>query len=336
MILSLIIPIYNVEPFIDQCLGSVYAQNWDETLFEVVSVNDGTLDHSMDIVQRYAEGHSNLHIVNQKNQGLSVARNMGLSHAKGEYVWFVDSDDWLTDDAFATVMAIVREHPDVDVFATILMMQYEKTGRAEVEYTPNPMVRSGRDYMFRNHNANRGACQRYIFKKAFLEKHDLKFMPGVYHEDGEFSNRMLYLADKLLIIPQPVYNYRIRTSGSIMSSRKMKMNDDLVKIFYSLKEFAEQYVKGNADYWPYRVKVFQCLAETVLFSRNEIFTKDFDSFYQRNKRLIKHEARAVLLHASEVSGSDVAYLLKFALCPKLETQLRQAVKRMLKRLKIYK
>ncbi len=198
------------------------------------------------------------------------------------------------------------------------------------------MVRSGRDYMFRNHNANRGACQRYIFRKSFLEQYDLKFMPGVYHEDGEFANRMLYLAEKLLIIPQPVYNYRIRTSGSIMSSRKMKMNDDLVKIFFSLKDFAELYVRGNDDYWPYRVKVFQCLSETVLFSRNDIFTKEFDAFYQQNKNLIKSEARVILLHASELSRKDVIYLLKFALCPKLETQIRQGVKRILMKLNLYK
>ncbi len=82
--LSLIIPIYNVEPFIAQCLDSIYSQHWDEEAFEVIAVNDGTPDRSMDIVQRYAEAHSNLHIVNQKNQGLSVARNTGLAHVNGE------------------------------------------------------------------------------------------------------------------------------------------------------------------------------------------------------------------------------------------------------------
>ncbi len=143
MKLSLIIPIYNVEPFIDQCLGSIYCQHWDEGQFEVVAVNDGTPDKSMDIVQRYAEEHSNLHIVNQTNQGLSVARNTGLSHACGEYVWFIDSDDWLTANALQVVNDAVKAHPNVEVFATVLMMQYEATGKAVVEYEPNPEVRTG-------------------------------------------------------------------------------------------------------------------------------------------------------------------------------------------------
>lgn len=329
MELSIIIPIYNVEPFISQCLDSIYNQHFSEDDFEVIAVNDGTPDNSMSIVERFAKQHKNLKIVNQKNQGLSVARNTGLDHAKGEYVWFVDSDDWLTKDALSVVLNAILRDSNIDVFATVLIMQYEKTGKTEIEYKPNYNVRSGRDYMFRNNNANRGACQRYIFKKSFLEKYGLKFMPGVYHEDGEFSNRMLYLAEKLIILPIPVYNYRIRTSGSIMSSRKMKMNYDLVKIYQGLCEFAEKYVRGNDDYWQYRLKIYECLADTIIFSRNEIFTKDFDEFYQKNKVLIKSEAKYLLRHSSAFTKHDMVYLIKFAFSPKLETQIKQGIKRLL-------
>ena len=137
------------------------------------------------------------------------------------------------------------------------------------------------------------------------------------------------ISDKLIIIPQPVYNYRIRTSGSIMSSRKMKMNDDLVKIFFTLRDFAEKYVKGNEDYWAYRGKIFGCLASIVFFSRNEIFSKEFDLFYQANKRIIKREARVLLAHFSQYSFKENLILLQFAVCPKLEIQLRQGIKRFL-------
>lgn len=335
MILSIIIPIYNVEQFIAQCIESIYSQHFPLERFEVIAVNDGTPDHSMDIVKRFAAKYSNLQIINQENKGLSVARNTGMQYAKGDYVWFVDSDDWLSGKSLSIVWQNILHYPQIDVFATVLMMQYEKNDKAKVEYVPNPKVKSGRDYMFRNNNANRGACQRYVFKKAFLEKYDLRFMPGVYHEDGEFSNRMLYLADKLMIIPQPVYNYRIRTSGSIMSSRKMKMNDDLVKIFFVLREFAEKYVRGNEDYWPYRGKIYECLTASVLFSRNEIFTREFDYFYQVNKHLIKKEARTLLLHFSHFSFKENITLLQFALFPKVPTQLRQGIKRLLLKLRLY-
>lgn len=334
--LSIIVPIYNVEPFIAQCLSSIYNQQLPDEEFEVIAVNDGTPDGSMDIVSQFARRYQNLKIVNQKNQGLSVARNTGFAHAKGEYVWFVDSDDWLTENSLNIVFDTIKQYPQIDVFATVLMMQHEKTGKAEIEYVPNLKVKSGRDYMFRNNNANWGACQRYIFKKAFLERYDLKFMPGVYHEDGEFSNRMLYLADSLRIIATPVYNYRIRKSGSIMSSRKMKMNYDLVKIYMVLSDFAECYVKGNDDYWAFKLKIYECLADTILFSRKEIFSKEFSLFYQENEHIIKHEARKLLLHASEFTLTQVLYLLKFASFPKLETQMKQVIKKMLIKLRLYR
>ena len=96
MILSIIIPIYNVEQFIAQCIESIYSQHFPLERFEVIAVNDGTPDHSMDIVKRFAAKYSNLQIINQENKGLSVARNTGMQYAKGDYVWFIDSDDWLS------------------------------------------------------------------------------------------------------------------------------------------------------------------------------------------------------------------------------------------------
>ena len=327
MYLSIIIPIYNVEKFIDECLKSIYSQKFPEDKYEVVCVNDGTPDNSMAIVQKYADEHANLTIVNQENQGLSVARNNGLEASKGDYVWWVDSDDWLQPNALETVWSAMEKYPEMEVFATIMMMNYEKDGTVEQEFPHNPKVKTGRDYMFRNHGYNRGACQRYIFRRDFLEKHQLRYMPDVYHEDGDFGNRMLYLAERLIILPTPVYNYRIRTSGSIMSSRKMKMNYDLVKIYWNLRDFAEKHVRGNDDYWQYRAVAFCCLACTVFFSQQQIFTKEYDAFYQEHKSLLKGEARKILLHFNKLTLGDIKYLLPFALFPKLKTQLKYILKR---------
>lgn len=336
MILSIIIPVYNVEQYINKCLESIYIQQIPNDHFEVIVVNDGTEDNAMAIVGRYAGQNNNLRIVNQRNQGLSMARNNGYDISKGDYVWFVDSDDWLTKNSLQTVFNAIENNPEIDVFATILNMYYEVSGKVVVEYKYNPDVKSGRDYMFRNHNANRGACQRYIFKKSFLEKHKLRFMLGVYHEDGEFANKMLYLAEKLIILPQPVYNYRIRTSGSIMSSRKMSMNYDLVKIYCELRSFAEEYVKGHDDYWKYREKIYHCLMSTIEFSRNEIFSKEFDDFYQKNKSLIKNEARKLLPHIGGFSMREGFGVLQFAIFPKLNVQVKQIIKRTLVYLRVYK
>lgn len=334
ILLSVIIPIYKVEPYIKQCLKSILEQRISPEMIELVLVNDGTPDNSMCIVDELIAGENNVKVINQENQGLSVARNAGLDHARGKYIWFIDSDDWLEPDAFDTVKKSIERYPDIDVFASVLKMNYEKTGKVEIEYEPNYRVKSGRDYLFRNGNANRGACQRYIFRHDFLKKYNLLFMPHVYHEDGEFGNRMLYLAESLMIIDKPLYNYRIRMSGSIMSSRPMKANEDLIKVYSSLKRFAEEHVAGNDDYWMYMVKIYSCLRSIVLFSKNDIFTREFDVFYQENKNIIKNEAKRIICRGKNLPLGYYFEMLPYALFPKLPTQIRQSVKWLLGRLSI--
>ena len=92
MLVSIIIPIYNVEKYIEQCFTSIYAQDISEDIFEVIAVNDGTPDNSMSIVKTIASQHKNLVIINQENQGLSVARNTGLDHEKWEISFFRNGD----------------------------------------------------------------------------------------------------------------------------------------------------------------------------------------------------------------------------------------------------
>lgn len=116
MKLSIVIPVYNVEPFIRGTLDSIYKQGVDESLFEVIAVNDGTPDNSMAIVEMFADAHTNLAIINQKNQGLSAARNSGIKVAKGDYIWVVDSDDSITENSISQALGEITRHPYVEMF----------------------------------------------------------------------------------------------------------------------------------------------------------------------------------------------------------------------------
>ena len=136
------------------------------------------------------------------------------------------------------------------------------------------------------------------------------------------------------ILPKPLYDYRIRESGSIMSSRNMKANYDLVKIYFSLLDFAEQYVKGHSNYWRYRYVAYECLEDTIIFSKREIFNHEFDDFYRVNKQLIKDEARELLRHSRSLTIPQIYTTFKFAFAPKLATQLRQGVKRILEKIRL--
>ena len=104
MFISLVIPVYNVEKYIDNCIKSCLEQNIQDEDYEIIIINDGTKDKSMDKVDIYYKQYPNLiKIYNQENKGLSAARNLGLNMANGDYIWFIDSDDWITTNCLAEI-----------------------------------------------------------------------------------------------------------------------------------------------------------------------------------------------------------------------------------------
>ena len=287
MQLSIIIPIYNVEQYIEQCLSSIYNQGVDELQFEVVVVNDGTPDNSMEIVQKYASIHDNLHILNQKNQGLSVARNSGLKKAKGDYVWFVDSDDWLTNNSLNIVISHLNKN--YDALKIKLCRINESNGKCSIDsynkYLKNRDIISGKDFLF--DEGSYAPAQSFIFRRSFLQKNLLNFYPRIYHEDGEFGMRTLYLAKSVKLLQDVCYNYRLR-SGSIMSSFKIKNFQDLIFIYNNMMEFGKKYVtKEDLTYWrglsASLLYVFFSWAKSKGFEKNN--RDQFWQLYNENKEL---------------------------------------------------
>lgn len=327
-LLTIIIPVYNVEKYIGHCLESVCSQIEirEGNDVEVIVVNDGTPDKSMDIVEQYAGKHKNLTIINQENQGLSAARNTGLAAAKGDYVWFVDSDDWLLPNAISFVLSEIKENPSIDVFATILIQQQESTGKSFVEYSPKMDVKTGREYMFAENRL--GASQRYILRRDFLQSNGIEFMRGVYHEDGEFGRKMMYQAKTLKMLPKPVYCYLLRAEGSITSTRKPKMNTDMLLIYDECERFAKEKV-SKEDYWRFMALNADCVYDTILFSNKIIFTDEFKSFYRQHKGKIHSVAKEMIKHPMSMSWKHYRLTIRMLLFPLFWTQFKQIVKKVL-------
>ena len=123
---------------------------------------------------------------------------------------------------------------------------------------------------------------------------------------------MTYLAQSCYVLPDPVYVYRLRKTGSIMSSKKAKMNTDLVTIYQGLLEFADLHV-SREDYWPFRAQAIACLWDTILFSRQQIFTPEFKEFYAKFSRYIHQETGILLRHSRvfDVSPDRPRYISIF-------------------------
>lgn len=239
MKLSIIIPVYNVERYIERCLESVVCQqDVDTSLYEVIVVNDGTPDKSMEIVEKYSNVYSNISIISQSNQGLSAARNNGMKVAKGEYIWFVDSDDWIESNCLSKILPYLVNNLD---FLEIQYRNVYEDGRS----VPGEKgcgvidVRNGRDVTLLG--GVHTAAQFCILRRKFLLDNKLEFVRGIYHEDVEFKIRALLLAERVTSTSDICYNYLQRSSGSITAHFKLKNAKDLIFVLGSHYNFVHRY-----------------------------------------------------------------------------------------------
>lgn len=237
--ISIIIPIYNVEEYLAECLETIYKLNIPD--MEVILIDDGSTDGSYLIARKYALKHLEKTILIQKeNGGLSSVRNFGIHIARKEYIAFIDSDDFIDCEKFETLLKEGAEK-DLDVIVGNLMYYKEgKTGEPlfRSEHIKNCGVVDGIDFFcksFEKPKCFREEVVASFYKTEFLRKNNLFFTEGILHEDSEFTPKVLLKAEKIAYLDYPFYFYRQR-SGSIMSKVTDKSNISLEKICYSLLE----------------------------------------------------------------------------------------------------
>lgn len=233
---SIIIPVYNVEAYLRDCLDSVLAQTCAD--WEAVCVNDGSTDQSLSVLKEYAEKDKRIRIVDQANGGLSAARNAGIKVAKGEYIFLLDSDDWIVPDALERLNNHI-DGQDLLCFSGQKYMEADKTYREPDKLQPATYA-SGMDY----YNANALLSRDFpfvctvlrLYRRVFLEQNNLRFTEGIYHEDNMFTPIVCYYAQKVTVIPDSLYIYRIRPQ-SIMTTINTRRMTDIVYIANTQTQF---------------------------------------------------------------------------------------------------
>lgn len=238
MKLSIIIPVYNVEQYIGRCLqGCLQQPNVTAEDYELVIINDGTKDNSMAIVEEMIHHYTNVTLINQHNQGLSMARNAGLKAAKGDYIWFVDSDDWIEEGCLHEIIERLGQ-TEVDILQLQYKNVYSDDTSCDEHYATIEGVVSGRDLLVTNSYFT--AVQFMIYRREFLLHHQLAFYPNIYHEDNEFKPRAVYLAERCASYDKVAYNYFKGNSNSITAQLKLKNGTDLFIVMNSLYRFVEE------------------------------------------------------------------------------------------------
>lgn len=285
-LLSIIIPVYQVQDYLHQCLDSIIS-GCDKGI-EVIIVDDGSTDNSPSICDEYAGRYDNIQVIHKQNEGLSIARNTGLGMASGQYVWFVDSDDFLLHGAIDEVLAHISKYPDVDVFSTMLTHYWPESETYKVSrFKRYNDVINGRAYL--KEGLPQGASQRFILKREFLQINNLSFCPGILHEDALFGYIMLYKAKKVLTLEESLYAYRIRQESSIMSNVKVKNLEDLISIHKQLVNFCENDVAKSDRRW-FRYRIFKVIVSVFRFSTKMHETSEYRKFRYDNIWYVRKEA----------------------------------------------
>lgn len=237
--LSIIIPIYGVERYIEACLNSLLSQSIDHGLVECILVDDCTPDRSMEIARQRIDSYegkmSFVWLKHERNRGLSAARNTGLTQAKGKYVLFIDSDDYLLPDALTLFAQAAKDHPE----SPLIIGNYYDEQRATNNYhLRHPKVISNLNELFLGKTCKITAWNELILREV-LVKHQLTFVEGQYFEDNIFNFRLFsLLPGPAVMLPQITYFYRHNQSGIMNQVRYEKVEKSMTDYLAILDDFS--------------------------------------------------------------------------------------------------
>lgn len=248
MKLSIIVPVYNVEKYIEKCLNSLCNL---ETENEIIIVNDGSTDSSLKIVEEFKKNYDNenIIIISQENKGLSEARNTGLRKAKGEYVSFIDSDDFVDKKLYEMMIKeVIKDKVDYGIgkysycYENTDKKQYNDNEIKEIigKFQSNPL-KKGKEWLKILKKEDKYGPEVWddIYKREFLVKNNLFFKPDRLHEDEIFTLEVFLKAEKVKYYAIPFYCY-LQRENSIMKTQKVKNFTDMQKNIFDMEKLLSE------------------------------------------------------------------------------------------------
>lgn len=220
---SVIIPAYNTEGYIHQCLDSLVQQTLED--IEIIIVDDGSKDHTLNILREYETKYPDkIRVFHKENGGQASARNLGLSYATGEYIGFVDSDDWVSLDMYEHMYAKAKEE-EADIVVCDIVEQFIDSS------------------MYHSHTSatNKIGLANYVLNKIFRRElaEGLTFPKGLWYEDLEYSAKLLMKTDRISVVHEGLYQYNCR-DGSTMHNNNAQKNKDILTILKNIEDFVAE------------------------------------------------------------------------------------------------
>lgn len=244
--ISIIVPVYNIEKYLEECVDSILRQKIDD--IEIILVDDGSTDMSGEICDKYSERNQNVYVVHKKNGGLSDARNTGMHKALGEYILFVDGDDYIGDHALACLIkeSLRQKKPDVMFLKAYKVFENGNKEQLDDSLEPGRIIGKNKievlSYLASLNKYPASACTKLVSRK-FLENHNLFFEFGKKSEDYDWTRRLLFAAERFGTADIDYYYYRQFRLNSISNTQRYENFKDIADVLDLWIKDAEQLSK---------------------------------------------------------------------------------------------
>ena len=326
--ITVIIPAYNIEDLLGRCIESVVSQDYPKELLEIIVVDDGSTDSTGSIADEYADKYQNVTVLHKENGGSSSARNLGLKHATGEYIGFVDSDDFVDKRMFGTLVDAAKRY-DADMVQVSrdeiaedgsMLPDVLTPPKGETVVTPAEHIRT-----LLMHTGDASFCTKITRKAVFGD--DLRFPEGELNEDFHLMIRTLERVNKLVILPEKYYHVFYRTGSN--SRKKAEDKDYFPSVFTDIVRNADVALNLVRDKYPELVPVAERFGyyqrlDYLLHIPTSKMTSD-NSFYKEVVRNIRKSLIKIISN-KYLSKRDKIYLMILAPAPRFVRKLHAYVR----------
>ena len=297
--ISIIIPVFNVEQYVRQCLESVISQTIDHSLLECIIVNDCTPDKSMEIANEIVDKYNNnvykrgggiifKLLSHEKNKGLSASRNTGMKHATGEFIFFVDSDDYLYHDSLSILLNYHQQEPEADL---IMGNHYDELNTTTYYKIKNAKIIRNKNLLFLGKTKKISAWNSLVSRKVLVDN-NIEFVDGIYFEDNVFNYQLIPVIKCAVVAPETTYFYRKNPQGIMLAAPKEKV-EKVVNDYLLILALFEEYLNSNCYVGKSVAILDKSMVLTDMIKHNASRLTNVDSM---NRQLATLRRRVVMSH----------------------------------------
>ena len=262
---SVIVPVYNVEKYLERCLDSLVSQTLED--IEIICINDGSTDKSLEILYKYAEKDERIIVINQKNQGMSYSRNKGIEVATGKYIGFVDSDDYIDKDYYEKLYSVATSY-DADIACTNIIRENERKKKVLLNYDNERVYEDTKEKLEVSCVPEYCFVWNKIYNREKLLQSGCKFIKGLFYEDVLYTP---YVIEKLgcLVTVKDVFYHYWKRANSIIKTENDKIRADKLFVMGELNKVCEKYglnahkvnvLRYKKDYYFLGIKILKVYA----------------------------------------------------------------------------